>query len=259
RRVTRICRPSSLREYSCRISSMMAAGSIDPGELVSRTNPKVCWAKRATRPTSCSAWVRYSTACLESWRARYSRLMMASSGLLISCAMEAARRPAVASFSLRRHGEQHRAAGAVFAHALGSIGSYVFAAVEQFAVAFRFVLALGWRELSHRRAHGLLGGVAVEKFGGAIPTGDGAIGTGAVNRVTGIFDDGCHLAGGAIGARLRQGFLAGHASGKGGSGEENQQPFHVRSAVDAETEVRRELKKIHAGAGEKRAENRGAK
>src|ERR1700683_1833808 len=39
-----MCWPSSLREYSCRISSMIAAGSIAVGELASRTNPKACCA-----------------------------------------------------------------------------------------------------------------------------------------------------------------------------------------------------------------------
>ena len=81
---------------------MILAGFSRLGPFVSLTNPSVCCARRATRFTSSSAMERYCSARPGSLRARYSRLSTASSGLLISCATEAARRPAVASFSLRR-------------------------------------------------------------------------------------------------------------------------------------------------------------
>jgi len=115
----------------------------------------------------------------------------------------------------------------------------VAAGYEYPLVTLQLVAAFGRRQLLYRRTDCFLGGVAVEIFGGAIPTGDGAVATGAVDRVTGVLDDGCHLARGAVGARLRQRSLPGHASGDHGNSQENQQPFQVGAGVDAKAEVRR--------------------
>src|ERR1019366_5031804 len=93
----------------------------------------------------------------------------------------------------------------------------------------------------------------------AIPAGDGAIRTGAVNRVRRAFHDGGHLAGGAIGARFRQGFLAGHAAGEHRNGEERRQLLQVSRRADAETEVGWNSEEIQASGGDQRTENGGAK
>ena len=136
--------------------------------------------------------------------------------------------------SQRRHRQQRWPAGAVLAHALGAIGSHVSAAVEYLEVTVHLGLAFRRRQSRYGQSDGFLGRVAIELFGGAIPTGDEAGRTGAVNCVSGVFHDGRHLTGGALGARFRQRFLPGHASGKNGNGEENRQPLGVGAGADPE-------------------------
>ena len=75
------------------------------GNLVSRCGASVCRLMLARRRTSCSASPTNSAPLesrVEFFFSRCIKLVRASSGLLISCAMVATRRPVAASFSERR-------------------------------------------------------------------------------------------------------------------------------------------------------------
>ena len=98
----------NLRRYSCRTSSRILPGSSRSGEAASRTKPSACCAMESSLPISCSASRRYSSRPAASRRARYTRLISASSGFLISCAIAAVNLPAVARRSLRRRASSVR-------------------------------------------------------------------------------------------------------------------------------------------------------
>ena len=118
--------------------------------------------------------------------------------------------------------------------------------VKNHEISQHLIAPLRRHQFRDRRTDHLLGRIAKKIFSRPIPASDSAIGTGAVDRVTGVFDDGRHLAGTAIGSRFRQSALTSHASGKYGKGEEHQQPFEVRVGADGKAEEGRDGKKVQA-------------
>src|SRR5208282_3992914 len=123
--------------------------------------------------------------------------------------------------------QQYRPAGAIPPYTFGPIGSHVPAAVEYLEVALDLVAAFRRRQSRDRQPDSFLGSVAVQMFGRAIPTGDGAIRMGTENCVTRVFHNGSHFTGRTIRARFRQRFLPSHARSKNGNDKESQQSLQV--------------------------------
>ncbi len=101
------------------------------------------------------------------------------------------------------------------------------AGVENPEIARDLILTLGGRQSGDGYAHSFLGTVSKELFGGAIPAGDRTVRTDAEDGVGGIFDDGGHLTGAAVGSRFGERPLTSHAAREHGNSEEYDQALQI--------------------------------